>query len=528
MGFISNNRSQINLLGYSIEDFAKADLKCRFVVDIVSRLDLGALFARYSDQGGDSYAPDVMLSLWFYAYSNGITETRVLEDLCKFDTRYMYISGNLHPDHTTLSRFRKSNLDLISNYFVQIVLIASEERLTDFKNIAIDGTKIQAKSSARHSYTEDQLNERIASIRRDIAYYMQQCNFAEQGSDEEFDLESLRIEKERLEKIEQQLLKRKEQIQKRKEELKPQHRENHKINLKEPDARFAAKHNGLNYNAQAATEDAINLITAADVVNEPNDQGQFIPMQQKVEKNIPKDPNRRYTGDAGYHNLDDLEELENNNIDAIIADPNPNHRSIKSKPTSKTIILKEERQIERNDFIYHPDENCYECPAGDKLMPVKNKGKSTVYRASLCEGCQLSKYCLGSKKKIKQIHRSHKEDVAERMSKRLQTEQAKQRMKMRATSVEPVFGNLKHNLKFRRFSLRGLTNVRGEFNLMCIGHNLNVLFKWMQPERFAAILDTPLKKTKQYIAISKNILVNIKLIITRYFVNPHKIELQNV
>ncbi|MCP4976205.1 MAG: transposase, partial [Maribacter sp.] len=386
--------------------------------------------------------------------------------------------------------------------------------------------KIQAKSSARHSYKEDQLNEKIATIRRDIAHYMQRCSFAEQGSDEEFDFESLRIEKERLEKLEQRLLKRKEQIQKRKENLKPQHRENHRINLIEPDARFTAKHNGLNYNAQAGVEDAIHLIAAADVVNEPNDQGQFIPIQQKVEKNISKDIHRRYTGDAGYHNLDDLEELENNNIDAIIADPTPNHRSTKSKPTSNTIILKEERKIERNDFIYHPEEDCYECPASDKLKPVRKKGKSTVYRASECENCQLSKYCIPSKKKIKQIHRSHREDIAERMSKRLQTDQAKQRMKMRSTSVEPVFGNLKHNLKFRRFSLRGLNNVRGEFNLMCIGHNLNVLFKWMQPEHFAALMNTPHKIIKQHIAISKNILAVIITKITRYFVNPYKLELQ--
>lgn len=526
MGFISYNRSQTNLLGYSIDDFAKADKKCRFIVEIVSHLNLDLLFNRYSDQGGDSYAPDMMLSLWFFAYSNGITSTRVLEELCKFDTRYMYISCNMHPDHTTLSRFRKSNLDLLSDYFVQILLIAKDEGLTEFKNIAIDGTKIQAYSSARHSYKEDQLTDKIESIRRDIAHYMQRCNFAEQGATEEFDLESLRAEKERLEKLEKKLLKRKEQLQQRKEKLKPQHRDNHQINLIEPDARFATNNNGLSYNAQAAVDSATHFIAAADVINEPNDQGQFIPIQQKVEDNISKDSDRAYTSDAGYHNLDDLEELENNNIDAIIADPSPSHRSIKSKPTSEAIILKEERKIERKDFVYHPEEDYYECPAGDKLLPVKNKGKSTVYRASGCGGCQLSKYCISSKKKIKQIHRSHREDVAERMSHRLQTDEAKQRMKIRATSVEPVFGNIKHNLGFRRFSLRGLQKVRGEFNLICIAHNLNILFKLMQPERFTALICALQPKINQHIAISKNILAIIILRIARYFANPYRAVIQ--
>ncbi|WP_044281346.1 transposase [Caldithrix abyssi] len=128
MSFITYNRSQMNLFGYSVEDFARDDPKSRFVVELVSRLDLSALYSRYSSQGGDSYAPDMMLALWFYAYSNGITSTRKLEELCKYDTRYIYITGNQHPDHSTLSRFRKAHLDLLDQYFVEILLIAPGRR----------------------------------------------------------------------------------------------------------------------------------------------------------------------------------------------------------------------------------------------------------------------------------------------------------------------------------------------------------------------------------------------------------------
>lgn len=60
MGFLPYNRSQMNLLGYSVDDFARDDAKSRFVVHLVSQLDLSALYARYSSQGGDSYAPDMI------------------------------------------------------------------------------------------------------------------------------------------------------------------------------------------------------------------------------------------------------------------------------------------------------------------------------------------------------------------------------------------------------------------------------------------------------------------------------------
>ena len=62
------------------------------------------------------------------------------------------------------------------------------------------------------------------------------------------------------------------------------------------------------------------------------------------------------------------------------------------------------------------------------------------------------------------------------MRDKLSTELAKEKLKLRSTTVEPVIGNLKANLGFWRFRLSSLKNVRGEFNLMCIAHNLNKLY----------------------------------------------------
>ena len=128
-----------------------------------------------------------------------------------------------------------------------------------------------------------------------------------------------------------------------------------------------------------------------------------------------------------------------------------------------------------------------------------------MYRAKSCAGCPIASYCLSNKSKVKQLHRDHREELAEKMSHKLQTEEAKFRMKKRATSVEPVFGNIKHNLGFRRFNLAGLTQVRGEFNLMCIAHNLNTIFNLISAKRFAAFAYVNQVKMNQLIVISKNI-----------------------
>jgi hypothetical protein len=421
----------------------------------------------------------------------------------------MYISSNQQPDHTTLSRFRKAHLDLLSEYFLQIILIAREEGISAFNHIAIDGTKIKASRSEHHSYNEAELDHLIANIRQDINRYMNQCNYVEQSATNQLDLETLRAEKERLEALEQKLLERKQVLKRRQQEMKVEYRAKHQVSLLEPDARFMPKADGLNYNAQTAVDTQSNLIVAAEVTDQPNDQGQFVPLQQQVERNLTPDPKRAYTGDAGYHNTDDLKQLEQNNIDALIADPAPQARSTRSAPTSPDTILKEQRKVERTDFVYHSQGAYYECPAGDHLAKVKDKGKKVVYRASKCPACPLAIYCLASKKYYKQIHRSKREIYAEHMAVKLQSPSAKRRMHERWVSVEPVFGNLKQNLGFRRFSLCGLKQVKGEFTLMAIAHNLNILCKMIDKDRLAAVLAGPYTRINKHIALSKNILVKL-------------------
>ena len=524
MGFLQYNRSQMNLLGYSVDDFARDDAKSRFVVHLVSQLDLSALYARYSSQGGDSYAPDMMLALWFYAYSNGITSTRKLEELCKYDTRYMYITGNQQPDHSTLSRFRKAHLDLLSHYFLEILLIAQAEGISDFSQIAIDGTKIQSKSSVRHSHREDDLDKKIEKIRSEIRSYMQRCDFVEQGATDELDLETLRAEKARLERLEQELLERKAQLQERKKQLKPEHRSKHQINVKEPEARIMPSLMVSGYNAQLGVDMTSHLIVAEDVVSDLNDQGQFLPLQQKVEASLGSDAQRTYTADSGYHKSADLKELEEGHVDAVINDPQPADRSIQAEPTPMAELLEEGKKLKRRDFVYHEEEDYYECPAGKALYPVEKKQGSTVYRSVGCEGCPLFNLCVSNKKKVKQIHRSEREGYAERMARKLQTPRSQEILKKRSQTVEPVIGNLKQNLGFRRFSLSGLENVRGEFTLMCIGHNINILFKWLLEKRMTGVIALMQGQYDQFIVFSRHIVAFFVLI----FAQRSKTKIMNL
>ena len=93
MPFITADRDQMGVLGYSLSDLVEKDAKCRFVLTLLERLDLRPLYARYSRRGAEAFDPAMMLACWFYAYSEGVSSSRRLEERCRRDTHFIYLSA---------------------------------------------------------------------------------------------------------------------------------------------------------------------------------------------------------------------------------------------------------------------------------------------------------------------------------------------------------------------------------------------------------------------------------------------------
>ena len=424
MGFVTKNREQMSLIGYSLDDFVEPTAKCRFVAQLVSELDLDALYSDYSEQGNDAFDPEIMLATWFYGYSEGETSTRKLERRCQRDLHFIYVSANLRPDHSSLSRFRKRHLELLPDYFVQMVRLGKEKEMAEFKSIAMDGTKIQASASGKKSKDTDTLSRYLKAVRKDIAEYMEKCELAEsEGGD---DLEEIREKIGQLQKQEKTLLERKGQLAKRREGIKPEYREKHKINIVEPDAMMMDKVNGRKkapaYNAQISVDTESQLICSNDVVQDRNDQNQFSAQYENVENNLGAEAEREYTTDAGYHSLEQLEYIEENQIKATVADPQPGNRSNSNK--SNTVkkpeeLLKEKKKFKRSDFVFNREGDYYECPAGKKLDFERRYSRSgwrgRTYKAADCSGCSYRENCLpsGNKSGVRRIHRDNRGIYAE-------------------------------------------------------------------------------------------------------------------
>jgi transposase len=473
MGYITADREQIGIIAYSLTEFVDEQSKSRFIAKLIKEIDLRELHGRYSSQGGEAYDPEIMLGILFLGYSEGITSSRKLERACKKDMDFIYISANLRPDHSSISRFRKNHIDLLSKYFVEIVKIGKKRGIGEFKIISQDGTKIQAYSSKRKSYREYGIDRYIAGVEKDIEEYLKKS----EETDEE---EKIEIGKEirKLNKKREVLKERRETLIERKAELQSKDRDNHQINIVEPDAKMMMHSGGKgmpSYNAQIGVDTKSGIIVSNDVVQERNDEKQFARQYENTERNLGKDEVRKYIADSGYSSFDEIVNTIEKDIDAYIGDPRNKEKPKEEENTDKTFT--------KEGFIYDKGSDCYKCP-NNKILHYSNsastkRGELKTYKTSECKECKYLDRCHTVKSeygKYKKILRDKREAFADLMREKMSGKVGEEMMKLRAQTVEPVFGNLKSNLGFKRFRMSGLNNVRGEFNLMCIAHNINKLF----------------------------------------------------
>jgi len=179
--------------------------------------------------------------------------------------------------------------------------------------------------------------------------------------------------------------------------------------------------------------------------------------------------------DSDYHGVAHLEYLKERAIDGYIPEPVDKGSGLAAQ--------RRKNGFSKLEFKYDAEKNEYLCPAQQRMQPRVRKTRygrpGTTYKTAACARCPLQKKCIASTNKsgYREFYRDDKEYLVEEMRAKMQKQESQKDYFQRLTSVEPVFANLKFNLGFERFRMRGLKKVKIEFGLMCTAHNLNRLFK---------------------------------------------------
>jgi transposase len=143
-----------------------ADHLAFFVHRVVERMDLSEFERAYSEEGGELYAPALMLKVWLYAYALGMTSARRLEQRIGEDLGLRYLAGGAQPDNWALSAFRRRHGRALNDAFTQVLEMARALGMGQLGTVAIDSTRIRANASRDRIDTQQRLRRERAKLRR--------------------------------------------------------------------------------------------------------------------------------------------------------------------------------------------------------------------------------------------------------------------------------------------------------------------------------------------------------------------------
>jgi transposase len=479
----------------------------RLVNKVVDGLDLSSIISNYKGGGTSSFHPRMMVKVLFYSYLSNVYSCRKIEKALQENIYFMWLSGNSTPDFRTINDFRGKRLKTqIHGLFAEVVKLLQELNLVSLDMQYIDGTKIESaanrytfvwrKSTEKH---KAKLEEKIKTVLQEIDAHIK-TDAKENTSELPQNIDTALL-KEKLSELNTKLKQSPKTIAKQLETLQNEHLprlekyekqleilgDRNSYSKTDTDASFMRlkddhMQNGQlkpAYNSQISSEEQFITHysihqTAGDTTTLASHLNGFEEAYNQQSKDV--------VTDAGYGSEENYEMLEAKGIDAYVK-YNYFHKDQK-------------RSIKNNPFLsqnlfYNKEKDFYVCPMGQHMQNIGESkrtssngydAKVTRYQAKRCEGCPLRGLCHQAKgnRTIEVNYRLI--ELKEKAKELLNSELGLAHRSKRPIEVEAIFGQLKSNNKFIRFTLRGLKKVNLEFGLMAIAHNLRKLSKIAQKQ----------------------------------------------
>jgi transposase len=431
------------LLPVSLHDWLPEHHLARFIAELAEGLDLSRILAWYGRKdarGKAAYHPLMLVRLLLYGYAVGKRSSRKIEAATYDDVAFRYLAAGEHPDHDVIAAFRQTHLEQLSRLFVEVLLLCQKANLVKLGQIAIDGTKLAANASRQQNRTYERLCEKEKELADTVRQMMQEAAAADEREDAEFGKG-----------------KRGDELP---EELSTTARRLAKIRAAKQELEREAKQKA----EQAKREKAEQQGKAQDEAQKKRWQRASAQVPAGKTKGNLTDPESRLMVDGstkafvqGYN-----AQVAAAGVPQIIV-----AQAVTQDPNDRQQLTPMVEQVVRNvgcaPELTLADAGYWNTAEISKLQAEKRDVLVPPDRGSRDEDKPLPA-------------NAPKGPVAQRMRERLADETERKRYQKRSGMVEPVFGLLKEILGYRRFLLRGLQKVRGEWSLICTAFNLRKLF----------------------------------------------------
>jgi len=428
---------EAQLLPPSVQDYVPPDHLSRLIVTLVrEELDLSAIAGSYrSVLGQPPFDPRMMTALLLHGYASSVYSSRRIAKAAVERADFMMIVAGDPPDFRTVAEFRKRHLKALAGLFVQVLKLAEKAGLVKLGHVALDGTKIKANASKHKAMSYDRMRRREAELMAEVDRWLNAAEAADADEDRQYgaqhgdEMPAWVADKEkRLERIR------------------------------------AAKA-ALEAEAKAAAEEETRRQAAAEAKRlaegrKKNGRTPAPPEPQpdgKAQRNFTDPDSRILLTKDGYIQGYNAQAAVDAAAQIIVAhDLTPN---MSDQDQLVTLI-----DAIKNNLGRQPKE------------ASADAGYCSEANLAALATRRISAYlATGRAKHPAQAKRNITGPLTQTMRQKLKRAGRRSRYRLRKQIVEPVFGQIKQARGFRQFLLRGIENVKAEWALLCVAHNLTKL-----------------------------------------------------
>ena len=526
-------QAQPSLIPPSWEELIPANHLVRVVNRAVEQINLEPLLRKYKGGGTSSYHPQMMLKVLVYAYTQRVYSSRQIAKGLRENVNFMWLSGGNRPDFRTINAFRGEKMSgVIEEVFSSVLELLVEEGYVKLENYFVDGSKVEANANRHKVVWEKSRAKYQKRLREKVKELLKEIDAVNEAEDEAYgdqDLEEMggggEINAEKLEKkiaeLNQRLKEKPEDKklakavkvmekdclprQKRYEDQERKLAGRSSYSKTDADATFfrMKEDRGAEkplpkpaYNVQTGTEG--QFVVGFSLHQRAGDTACLIPHLEGVKANLsaiarrkpellpqqedhqPRCLPKNISADAGYGSEENYVYLEAHRLGNYVK-YNTFHRE-QHKHRKPALIRRASFRSENLPYDAEKDE--FICPADQRLTyrytsHEKSENSYRIelrhYEASGCNTCPLKPECTRAKGNRHMRVSFRLRQFREQAKANLLSERGKALRIQRNVEVESVFGHIKHNMRFRRFHLRGLEKVNTEWGLVCIAHNMRKL-----------------------------------------------------
>ncbi|HEV8718790.1 MAG TPA: IS1182 family transposase [Candidatus Binatia bacterium] len=464
-------------------------------------IDLAAFTQRYrNDEGGaPAYAPALLLKIILLAYSRGLVSSRAMESACRQNVLFMAVGGGATPHWTTLAAFVSSGGEALSQLFTQVLVVCDRQGLIGRQLFAIDGVKLPSNASKARSGTRKEFRREAKKMERAVQRML--ARHRQEDLTHTYEPSLRKREVRQVERLKQEAAKIRTWLQVHRDDRRGVRGAIRKSNRTDNESAKMATGKGViqGYTGVAVVDEQHQIIVDAQAHGVGQEQELLAPAVEAIQ--TLRTEATIITADAGYHSEANLKQLAMQGIDAYLPDSGyrkrdpryagqEQHRSKPAPLYNKAPQPQQLRLFRPQDFHVAEDRSPWVCPAGARLyrnghhrdrrgmVALKLTGRKTA-----CGGCTLRVRCLRAPAAtpVRQVSLilgptvGKPETYTARMKRKIDSALGREMITRRFATVEPVFGNLRHNKRLSRFTLRGRAKVEGQWKLYCLVHNIEKL-----------------------------------------------------